>query len=159
MIRPSPTTIVLGRSDLKDYSKRRRRRALREVEEQRLREEAFMLSLTQYSTAPEGPNFDLHAPDANHPLLPHVQLPSQDPRSAIALKNEEHSSAIESSHPGDEDELDYVPVEREFSPENTTNHSGRSPSPDKDGFYYGGFVQSPSQGALDAERTSSPFGN
>lgn len=178
MIRLPPTTIVLGRSDLREFERRRQRR--RDVEILNQEYSRFAVS------APGGPTFQIqHAQDVAFGVEPQKQqtrdgqnadfqgqplnLQTSVPLSVQIASNLEHeasgapSSSKSSSTTEDEcptitdlqDEHGYVCV----ASENPVRDSQRSPSPSKDDFYYGGFVESPSEQTLDnTPNRSSPFG-
>jgi len=175
MIRLPPTTLVLGRRDLKDFEIRRQHR--KEVETGKLTEDFGRVAVG----APEGPNFsnnqfrqntgqeggDFKATFAQ-PLTIQTVTPSRAHRRSSTSDSEDFqpSTNIQRSSSDDqgerptltehEEELGYSSVP---SPENALVESPRSPSSAKDDFYYGGFVESSIQPASNhIPNRSSPFG-
>jgi hypothetical protein len=182
MIRLPPTTIVLGRSDLKEFECRRQRR--REVEI--LNQEFSRFAVGR----PDGPTFpslqnqhnqevvtgvelqklqagDGQSADSHHrPLALPTSGPHRSVRIASNLEHEEYeepSSSKSSSTTGYdfplvtdiEEEPDYITI----SSENPARDSLRLPSPSKHDFYYGGFVESPiEQNSDNGPDKSSSFG-
>ena len=178
MIRLPPTTIVLGRSDLREFERCRQRR--RDVEI--LNQEYSRFAVR----ALWGPTFQIqHAQDVAFRVEPQKQqtgdgqnadcqgrpwnLQTSVPLSVQIASSLEHevsgapsaskaSSTTEDECPTITDlqgEHEYVCV----ASENPVLRSQRSPSPSKDDFYYGCFVKSPSDQTLDnTPNRSSPFG-
>jgi hypothetical protein len=166
MIRLPPTTIVMGRSDLGEFERRRQHRQEVEI----LNENFARFAVG----APDGPAFALlqdprtqgtavgvgqrkaqtrDGPVTHYhhrPLALQTSVAQRPIRIAQNLEHDEYeapgspkslSTTADECPTGTdlEDEHDYVTV----GYENPTRDSQWSPAPPKDDFYYGGFVESP----------------
>jgi hypothetical protein len=171
MIRLPPSTIILGRSDLKDCEKRRQQR-LRDIETENINQEFARFAVG----APEGPTFRQYRgeressdgekgfdgnlrtafPTGSPPTASrrgHAETRSSDDvNSATAV--EDGNSSIAVSLPDGE----YNSAAWEPSPENAVLGQHPSSSPSKDDFHYGGFIETPVQfSSNDSCRKYSPF--
>jgi hypothetical protein len=179
MIRLPPTTLVLGRSDLKDFDRHQRRRKVLEAQDRKASEAEFVKQeLARYAVgAHDGSSFgsrDQMAPGVAraspedrelHSCVLTIQtVPSHELyRTNTEIKQEEsQDSRVVDDFPAIMGlplaEHGYVSAGVELSPENSTFESRQSSSPSKDDFHYGGFVQSLSQDTTDLFQRSSPFG-
>jgi hypothetical protein len=178
MIRLPPSTIILGRSDLKGFERRRQQR-LRDIETENINQEFARFAVG----APEGPTFSQYGgeressdgekgldgnlsagllnlrtafPAGSPPTASrrgHAETRSSDEvNSATAV--EDGNSSISVSLPDGE----YNSVVWEPSPENAVLGQHPSSSPSKDDFHYGGFIETPVQfSSYDSSRKYSPF--
>lgn len=189
MIRLPPSTIVLGRSDIKDYEKRRRtqkrvqhRESVTEQISERIAR--FAVRSSQDSTVPDlviqttvRTRFAQHGREL--PKL--TSLPHEPPLEKLSFTQSQNAtfpsqgdSPSSPPQPADSyDELaltDFSSDEEtsitalELAPENPASDSQQPVSPAKYEFYYGGFIESPSQYEendtlnYDTLNRSSPFG-
>jgi hypothetical protein len=180
MIRLPPSTIILGRSDLKDFDKRRQQR-LQDIEAENINQEFARFAVG----APEGPTFRQYGgeredsdgekgfngdvnlsagllncraafPIGSPPIASrrgHAKTRSSDEVNSTTTVEDENSS-IAVSLPDDE----YDSVVWEPSPENAALGQHPLSSPSKDDFHYGGFIETPVQfSSIDSSRKYSPF--
>jgi len=180
MLRLLPTTIVLGRSDLREFERRR----LRRREEEVLNRECSRFAVAAADGATSAALQIQHAQRMvsgeeleklqtgqgqivnveGHPLtlqtsVPHrsVQIASKtEHRGSRALGSPESLSITEDGCPTItelQDEHSYVCV----GSENPARDSQRSPSPSTDDFHYGGFLESSIEQSNTPDKPS-PFG-
>jgi len=162
MLRRGPTAIAIGESDLRDFRVRSQRR--REVEKENRNQELERSA----SAAKDGPAFNTRAQQGGrslgaeqsiiqpfgHPLTTQTQVS----QGVDVTSNILDSETAESSEPPDsfsngqkrsalEHTAEGIDISsRAFSPENVETERYPPSSPLKDDyFYYGGFVDSPSE--------------
>lgn len=169
MIRLPPTAIQMGVSDLRDYEKRQQiRRRMKVVGKGGLEEQVVQLRFrpshddtgrvpsSQYPR-PEGDESGQVIRPARHEPVEHTS-----PKASIDafLTGHVNSQSQSLASVGSQElsvtelggeEHGYVSVGLEHSPENA--HYGddthRAYSPSKDDFYYGGFIETPTQSAAE----------
>lgn len=156
MIRLPATTIILGRSDLLDYEKRKRTRGR---EKERVSEtDKLNEQLARFTVRSQPGSGDSGYGNTNQALVQH----NKDNREeAAAIESSEASNEYEAESPSheitfspedllSEEEYGYVSVGFEHSPENATHETPRPTSPSKQhDFYYGGFIETASSDLMD----------
>jgi hypothetical protein len=178
MIRLPPSTVILGRSDLKDFEERRQQR-LRDIETENINQEFARFAVG----APEGPTFSHYGggregsegekgfdgnlsagilnlraafPTGSPPTASrrgHAETRSSDEVNSATAVKDGNSSMAASLPDGEYDSVVWEP-----SPENAVLGQHPLSSPSKDDVHYGGFIESPVQfSSNDSSRKYSPF--
>lgn len=156
MIRLPPSTILLGRRDLRDYEKRQRTRGREK------RQETDKISQRLSCFAVGSSHNDPHLGQAHKDQLSKAASQKADVRPACVLPPASQDTSLidnDKSLPSSldeeisvtesqEDEHGYITVGLDQSPENPIHDTPRPASPSKDDFYYGGFVETPSLGVI-----------
>jgi hypothetical protein len=170
MIRLPPSTIILGRSDLKDFEKRRQQR-LQYIETENINQEFARfavgapegLTFGQYGgkgldadPSPGFLNFQTADPPGSPPPAScrgHAETQLPDEGISAAGIEDGYSSITESRQGSRCNSVAWQP-----SPENSVVGQHPSSPPSKDDFHYGGFTESPVQVCSnDESRKYSPF--
>lgn len=177
MIRLPPTTILLGRSDLKEFDRRRKRRDI-QSETEAVNQEFGRLEVGglddpsfAYQEEPRsGPqkikthNSCRLAERSSHVRSFTLQIvgssgldseSNEKPKSPVSLASDDEEIAF-SDLPVDEHNCMSIGVNG--SPENVSVGIEQSSSSSKDDFYFGGFTESPMQRTTDNTRSSFLFG-
>jgi hypothetical protein len=180
MIRLPPSTIILGRSDLKDFEKRRQQR-LRNIETENINQEFARFAVG----APEGPTFRQYGGEREDLdgektfngddnlsaglLNLRAAFPTGSPSTASRRGHAETRSSDEvNSTTSVEDGNSFIAVslpDDEYnsvvwapSPGNAVLGQHPPSSPSKDDFHYGGFIETPVQfSSIDLSRKYSRF--
>jgi hypothetical protein len=159
MIRLPPSTIILGRSDLKDFEKRRQQR-LRDIETENINQEFARFAVG----APEAPTFSQYGGeressngDGEKGFDGNLSAGLLNLRAAFPIGSPPTASRRGHAETRSSDEVNSATATQDG---NSIAVLGQHPSssPSKDDFHYGGFIETPVQfSSNDSSRKYSPF--
>ncbi|KAK2628019.1 hypothetical protein QTJ16_002665 [Diplocarpon rosae] len=169
MIRLPPSAILMAHSDITDYEKRQQATSRDKARQKGLANEQYARIGLSCRGSPDSDRscknqvssrqIDLPTRLAHDEKVP--QTTFQEDRLNVEYSPQSRSGKSSSSQDISitelqGDELGYVAVGPEHSLENAAQDTGRPFSPSKDDFYYGGFIETPSQSLRD-ETFQTPF--